>query len=106
MRDGTDDAAEVTEIERSWAKINESWRILRSGPGEPAEEVPAHGLLSPSTKGSVIFSLLDGQVWVSWTGVAYRVKLGCAAEVEAMMRDYLKQSECADRLLAAARSGH
>jgi hypothetical protein len=45
----------------------------------------------------IVFSLRGGQVWVSW-GIAPVIRLGPAAEVSAMMREFLAHTELADRL--------
>ncbi|MBO9518399.1 MAG: hypothetical protein J7493_10055 [Porphyrobacter sp.] len=47
---------------------------------------------------SVIFSLKDGVVWVSWPDSAGAVRLGEVGEVSAMMRDFLQQVELGERL--------
>lgn len=48
----------------------------------------------------LIFSLTDGAVWVSWSDGRPSMKLGNHELVIAMMSDYIKQSELADRLLS------
>jgi len=52
----------------------------------------------PCAPGTIIFSLEDGIVWASWDGAEIRIPLGPQHEVEAMMLDFLAQSEIAKRL--------
>lgn len=56
---------------------------------------------SPHLKDDLIFSLMDGYVWVSWPGTVASVKLGSEDAVRAMMRDFLAQCELGDRLTNA-----
>jgi hypothetical protein len=56
-----------------------------------------HGHLSDD----LIFSLIDGYVWVSWPGTVASVKLGANDTVRALMRDFLAQCEQGDRLTNA-----
>ena len=52
-------------------------------------------------KDDLIFSLIDGYVWVSWPGTVTSVKLGAEEPVRLMMKDFLAQCEVGDRLTTA-----
>lgn len=51
------------------------------------------------SKGGVLFSLDEGEVWASWYGNGPRVLLGSREKVSGMMKDFLAQGEVAKRLL-------
>ena len=55
------------------------------------------GRIEPA--GGVIFSLEKGQVWASWNGTELSVRLGSAAAVVAMMRDFMAQMELGERMV-------
>ena len=46
----------------------------------------------------LIFSLIDGYVYVSWPGTVASLKLGTAQAVTAMMEDFLAQNALGQRL--------
>jgi hypothetical protein len=48
--------------------------------------------------GGVVFSVERGEVWASWYGHAYPLRLGTRRKVARMMEDFLKQEELARRL--------
>jgi hypothetical protein len=53
----------------------------------------------PDTPGDgIIFSLDKGQVWASWNGPGWPLRLGPRERVEEMMRDFLAQGELGKRL--------
>ncbi len=57
------------------------------------------GLQTPSeAAGGVIFSLEKGEVWASWYGHDYPLRLGSRRTVARMMDDFLKQEDLAKRL--------
>jgi hypothetical protein len=47
----------------------------------------------------VIFSLLDGYVWVSWQDGPATVRMGQSETVTSAMHDFLAQCELGERLL-------
>ncbi len=47
---------------------------------------------------TIIFSLVDGTVWVSWPGNNASVELGQSYAVTYMMRDFLAQCDLGERL--------
>jgi hypothetical protein len=49
-------------------------------------------------KGGAVFSVENGEVWVSWYGQGSPLRLGTQAKVSEMMRDYLAQEKIAKRL--------
>ena len=49
--------------------------------------------------GEIIFSLVDDYVWATWPGTEATVKLGHCGDVIHMMRDFVAQCECGDRLV-------
>jgi hypothetical protein len=51
--------------------------------------------------GAIIFSLVDGFVWVCWPGTSASVRLGNHELVVAMMRDFLAQCDLGERLANA-----
>jgi len=59
---------------------------------------PASNKLDPRTC-VIIFSQENGEVLANWSDGRPQVNLGPAREVAEMMRDYLAQSELAERLL-------
>ena len=48
--------------------------------------------------GGIVFSLEDGEAWVSWYGKRSAVRLGTQEEVTEMMQDFIAQVELAKRL--------
>jgi hypothetical protein len=62
-----------------------------------AREAPPNSPINPLD--GITFSLEQGQVWASWTGVRGRLRLGHEAQVSEMMRDFLAQMEVAARLI-------
>ena len=53
---------------------------------------------SGASKGGIIFSLDEGEVWASWNGLAPPLRLGSQDRVEAMMKDFLAQGDLGRRL--------
>ena len=49
-------------------------------------------------KGGAVFSVENGEVWVSWYGQGSPLRLGTQTKVSEMMRDYLAQEELGKRL--------
>jgi hypothetical protein len=47
---------------------------------------------------TIVFSLLDGNVWASWPSKSASVELGRYAAVTYMMRDFLAQCDLGERL--------
>jgi hypothetical protein len=47
---------------------------------------------------TLVFSLADGIVWVSWPGTTARVQLGHYDGVTDMMRNFLAQCELGERM--------
>jgi hypothetical protein len=47
---------------------------------------------------TIIFSMVDGTVWVSWPGKSGSVELGHSDAVTYMMRDFLAQCELGERM--------
>ncbi len=66
---------------------------------------PSSGGLRTDCRGSIIFSLRDGQVWASWHGWPETVRLGPVGDVAAMMQDFLGQVEVGARLLSSDEGG-
>ena len=57
------------------------------------------GLQTPNEEaGGIVFSLDRGEVWASWYGHAYPLRLGTRRKVARMMEDFLKQEDLATRL--------
>jgi hypothetical protein len=57
------------------------------------------GLQTPDeAAGGVVFSLDRGEVWASWYGHDYPLRLGTRRKVRTMMEDFLKQEDLARRL--------
>lgn len=48
--------------------------------------------------GGIVFSLERGEVWASWYGHDYPLRLGTRRRVASMMEDFLKQEDLARRL--------
>ena len=46
----------------------------------------------------IIFSLIEGHVYVSWPGTVGSLKLGTHQAVSAMMEDFLEQNALSQRL--------
>lgn len=53
------------------------------------------------TNNGVIFSFVDGFVWVSWLGSVSMVRVGDYDTVATAMRDFIAQCELAERLEGA-----
>lgn len=49
-------------------------------------------------KGGAVFSVENGEVWVSWYGQGSPLRLGTQTKVSEMMRDFLAQEELGKRL--------
>jgi hypothetical protein len=50
------------------------------------------------SSGDVVFSFIDGFVWLSWPGAVSMVRVGEYDTVRASMRDFLAQCELGERL--------
>jgi hypothetical protein len=55
--------------------------------------------------GEIVLSLRDGEVWASWPDARPPVQLGQHDSVVHMMRNFIRQSEVAEKLSRYARSG-
>jgi hypothetical protein len=55
----------------------------------------------PNGNDDVIFSYIDGHVWMSWPGHQGRVRVGNYEVATASMRDFLAQCDLGERLASA-----
>jgi hypothetical protein len=53
---------------------------------------------SEANEADVIFSYIDGYVWMSWAGAVATVRVGQYQAATAGMRDFLAQCELGERL--------
>ena len=65
--------------------------------GRGARDSDGYAVSKPS--GEVIFSFVDGFVWLSWPGAVSAVRVGEYQAVTDAMRDFLSQCEIGDRLV-------
>jgi hypothetical protein len=66
------------------------------GVGQRINYSNGHGGDAPET--NVIFSYIDGYVWMSWPGYEGRVRVGPCEATTAAMREFLAQCELGERL--------